>query len=105
MNPISWYRRTRQQKKARASKPPTKSVFLRAEELERRDLMSLNAWLPQRLDPVNGLGQPNPAFQTFLPVSVNLEPQLGLASTSIALAAALIAGGGLIAAKDMFRRR
>jgi len=27
------------------------------------------------------------------------------ASTNIALAAVLIAGGGLIAAKDMFRRR
>ena len=73
-------------KNRRAPKPLFQNTWLFVEPLEVRDLLSLNAWMPQRIDPLNGINQPNQTLQIFQPASDSIEAQLGLRSGSIAIA-------------------
>src|SRR5205807_8169657 len=54
------------------------------EELETRQLFSVDVWLLQRLQPVGGVNQYNVSAALFQPVSAALLPQLDLRSGSLA---------------------
>ncbi len=84
----------RKRKEAPAKRRRVLYLFL--EPLEHRLLMTLNAWMPQRLDPLGGLNQPNQTLRLFQPASDQLESQLGLSSGTISLAGniSLLDNGG-----------
>jgi hypothetical protein len=60
-----------------------KDVHPALEQLEVRWLFDVNVWLPQRLDPLDGTTQANPASPLFRPATTGLLSQLGLQSTVV----------------------
>src|SRR5262249_24423556 len=70
----------------RPSRPIRKSAHLQVEALEHRWLFNAAVWLPQRLDPVDGVAGYNQAATLFRPGTTSLDPYLALRSGSITFA-------------------
>ncbi len=70
----------------RGHKAPPNSIKIvhpALEVLEDRRLFNVNAWLPQRLEPIDGAGRDNPAAPLFHPATTDLLPSPGLQSTTV----------------------
>lgn len=75
MEPASWFARLTgrfRRKKSRSGKPPQLRPNL--ELLERRELLSLNVWLPQRLEVNSGISGGYFGYRLFQPVAAELQP-------------------------------
>jgi hypothetical protein len=80
----------------RPLKPIKRSVRPAVEELEKRVVFAINAFLPQRLAPVNGVAAEGQTDQLFRPVTTNILPELNLQSASVALSGSfLLTDGGM----------
>src|SRR5262245_2035988 len=81
---FSWVRKLLRQWRGRG---PDRRMFpqLRPnfDQLEDRNLFSLNVWLPQRLQPLDGIAGYNQPFQLFQPIAATLRPNLGLNSGAV----------------------
>src|SRR6187401_1070266 len=71
-------------KKAKKSKKPiSKQALLLLEQLEKRELPSLNVWLPQRIEPLGGANNNNLSQRLFRPVTTEIFPWMDLQTSNL----------------------
>jgi hypothetical protein len=76
--------------KGRRSKSIRRTARIWVERLEKRWLFAAAPFLPQRLNPVDGVGGYNLAVALFRPATTDLQPTLGLNTGSISVSGSFV---------------